>query len=122
MSRVEGGIGRVDERLQKMAQDMQAMARGVQESLMRVKNLQAPNYPYPSHMEVEAAPATGKWSRFRSVFVVDLSLHFLCPSDMSRVPCGVSGNGYPLRKTRGWVKKISPALQVWRVFCGAFLT
>eukprot|EP00903_Cladosiphon_okamuranus_P019170 g17632.t1 len=46
------------------------------------------------------------------MFVKDMTLHFLCPLDMSTVPCGHGGNGYRLRKTRGWVKKASPALQV----------
>ncbi|CAN0376402.1 unnamed protein product, partial [Ectocarpus sp. 8 AP-2014] len=42
----------------------------------------------------------------------DMSLHFLCPVDMSKVPCGYGGEGYRFQETRGWVKKISPVLQV----------
>lgn len=50
--------------------------------------------------------------RVRGAFMMDMALHFVCPYDMSKVPCGDRGNGYRLRKTRAWVKKISPALQV----------
>ncbi|CAN0334113.1 unnamed protein product, partial [Ectocarpus sp. 13 AM-2016] len=39
-------------------------------------------------------------------------VHFLCPVDMTKVPCGHGGEGYRFRETRGWVKKISPVLQV----------
>ncbi|CAM9550693.1 unnamed protein product [Ectocarpus sp. 12 AP-2014] len=31
---------------------------------------------------------------------------------MTRVPCGYGGDGYRFQETRGWVKKISPVLQV----------
>ncbi|CAN0093986.1 unnamed protein product, partial [Ectocarpus sp. 12 AP-2014] len=31
---------------------------------------------------------------------------------MTKVPCGYGGEGYRFRETRGWVKKISPVLQV----------
>ncbi|CAM9674284.1 unnamed protein product [Ectocarpus sp. 8 AP-2014] len=39
-------------------------------------------------------------------------LHFLCPVDMTKVRCGYGGEGCRFRETRGWVKKISPVLQV----------
>ncbi|CAM9592450.1 unnamed protein product [Ectocarpus sp. 6 AP-2014] len=39
-------------------------------------------------------------------------LYFLCPVDMSKVPCGFGGEGYRFCKTRDWVKRLSPVLQV----------
>ncbi|CBJ26194.1 LRR-GTPase of the ROCO family, putative pseudogene [Ectocarpus siliculosus] len=63
------------------------------ESILRLKNLQAPAYMYPR-------------------LVRDMMLHFLCPVDMTIVPCGYGGEGYRLRKTRDWVEKLSPVLQV----------
>ncbi|CAN0531887.1 unnamed protein product [Ectocarpus sp. 8 AP-2014] len=41
-----------------------------------------------------------------------MTLHFLCPVDMTMVPCGPGGEGYRFQETRDWVKKISPVLQV----------
>ena len=121
VGRVEGGVGRVERGMHKMDEDMQRIARGTQESLLRLKNLQAPNYPYPHLVavkEIQAAERkTNLWSRLRGVFVMDMTFHFLCPFDMSKVPCGDGGNGYRLRKTRGWVKRISPALQASVVRC-----
>ena len=108
MGRVERALGRVED--------------GMQKSLMRLKNLQAPNYPYPYLVAVKETKAEGRrklWSRLRGMFVKDMTLHFLCPFDVSKVPCGDGGNGYRLHKKRGWVKKIAPALQVWRVLCDA---
>eukprot|EP00903_Cladosiphon_okamuranus_P012364 g11589.t3 len=101
MGRVERAMGRVEE--------------GMQKSLTRLKNLQAPDYPYPHLVAVKQLPAEGLRglrSRLRGMFVKDMTLHFLCPFDLSKVPCGHGGNGYRLRKKRGWVKKFSPALQV----------
>ncbi|CAN0148410.1 unnamed protein product [Ectocarpus sp. 6 AP-2014] len=94
-----------------------------QESLMRLKNLQAPNYLYPRLVVVKedgnggrSSRATG-WkrclpSKLRGVGKKDMTLHFLCPVDMTEVPCGPSGEGYRFQETRDWVKKISPVLQV----------
>ncbi|CAB1112561.1 unnamed protein product [Ectocarpus sp. CCAP 1310/34] len=42
----------------------------------------------------------------------EMVLHSLCPVDMTKVPCGYGGEGYRFRETRGWVKKISPLLQL----------
>ena len=101
MGRVERALGRVEE--------------GMQKSLMRLKNLQAPNYPYPylvAVKEIQAKEKRKPWIRLRGIFVKDMTLHFLCPFDMSKVPCGDGGNGYRLCKKRGWVEKIAPALQV----------
>eukprot|EP00903_Cladosiphon_okamuranus_P017025 g15690.t1 len=115
IDRVDGRVGQVEERMQKMDEDLQRIARGTQETLTRLKNLQAPNFPYPHLVHAEEVQADGKrnaWSRLRSVVELDMALHFVCPYDMSKVPCGDGGNGYRLRKTRAWVKKVSPALQV----------
>lgn len=112
MRRVER---KVEDGLQKIDTGIHGIARGMQESLVRLKNLQAPNYPYPHLVAVKKIEVEGKRSpssRLRGMFVMDMTLHFLCPFDMSKVPCGVDGNGYRLGKKRGWVKKISPALQV----------
>eukprot|EP00903_Cladosiphon_okamuranus_P010529 g9959.t1 len=118
MDRVEEGVGRVEGGIEKIDGDIQRIVRGMQESLMRLKNLQRPNYPYPHLVAVKNVKAEGKrslWSRLRGMFVMDMTLHFLCSFNRSEVPCGVGGTGYRLRKTRGWVKKISPALQVTAV-------
>ena len=89
--------------------------RSIQESLMCLKKLQAPDYPYPHLVVVKEVKAQGKkslLSKVRDVGVKDMTLHFLCPVDMSTVPCGVNGEGYRFRETRGWIKKLSPVLQV----------
>ncbi|CAN0476531.1 unnamed protein product [Ectocarpus sp. 12 AP-2014] len=93
-----------------------------QESLMRLKNLQTPNYLYPRLVAVEETGANGASSgtrgkksvlnKLRGVVKKDMTLHFLCPVDMTKVPCGYRGEGYRFRETRGWVKKMSPVLQV----------
>ncbi|CAM9496320.1 unnamed protein product [Ectocarpus sp. 8 AP-2014] len=88
---------------------------GIQESLMCLKNLQGPNYPYPHLVvvkEIETQGKRGLLTKARGIAMKDMTLHFLCPVDMSKVPCGVDGEGYRFRETRGWVKKLSPVLQV----------
>ncbi len=85
---------------------------------MRLTDLQAPNYPYPHLVAMQKIRVEGKRGRLRGMFMQEMTLHFLCPYDLSKVPCGYGGNGYILRKTRGWVKKVSPVLQVWRVLWG----
>ena len=88
---------------------------GIQESLMCLKNLQGPTYPYPHLVVVEEVKTQGKsgvLTKVRGIAMKDMTLHFLCPVDMSKVPCGVDGEGYRFRETRWWVKKISPVLQV----------
>lgn len=97
---------------------------GIQENLMCLKNLQGPNYPYPHLVvvkEIETQGKRGLLTKARGIAMKDMTLHFLCPVDMSKVPCGVDGEGYRFRETRGWVKKLSPVLQVrqkllWRLF------
>ncbi|CAM9663324.1 unnamed protein product [Ectocarpus sp. 12 AP-2014] len=51
-------------------------------------------------------------SKLRGLGKKDMTLHFLCPVDMTKVPCGYGGDGYRFQEKRGWVKKISPVLQV----------
>lgn len=61
--RVEEGVGRVEEGIQKIDKDMQAVARGIHQSLLRLKNLQASNYRYYPHLvEVKEIRAEGKRS------------------------------------------------------------
>ncbi|CAM9749420.1 unnamed protein product [Ectocarpus sp. 4 AP-2014] len=98
------------------------VAESTQESLMRLKNLLDPNYLYPRLVVVKEVRSNGpssnahgvkRWlSRIRGVGKKDMTLHFLCPVDMTTVPCGYGGEGYRFQETRGWVKKISPVLQV----------
>lgn len=93
---------------------------GMQEGLMRRKSLQAPHYPYPHLVVVRDIKAQGKrslLSTFRGAFMKDMTLYFLCPVDMSKVPCGDDGEGYRFRETRRWVKKMSPVLQVCMSMC-----
>lgn len=108
MDRVEETVGRVE-------QDTLRICRRMEETRGIFQSLQPPNYPYPHLVTIKAVQAEGTRSvrsRLRSAFVMDLTLHFLCPFDMSEVPCGLGGNGYRLRKRRGWVKIVSQALQV----------
>lgn len=95
--------------------ELDNMAKTLQDSNMCIKNLLAPNYPYP-HLavvkEVETGGKRGFMGKLRGVAKKDMTLRFLCPVDMSEVPCGVGGEGYRFRQTRGWVKKICPVLQV----------
>lgn len=110
-------------------------AASIQESLLRLKNLQVPNYPYPHLVVVREAEPGGtlfrpqgtkhllrrpRFSRVRAGIVKEMTLHFLCPVDLSEVPCGVGGQGFRLRVTRDWVKRISPVLQVGHTSCSAF--
>lgn len=124
INQVEESVGRVEKGLQKIDSAIDTVARGLEETLVRVKDLQAPNYPYPHLVTVEGIQADKRstTSRLRGMFQKDLTLHFLCSFDMRKVPCGVGGNGYRLRKTRGWVKSILPALQVRGKLCDTMLT
>ncbi|CAM9442278.1 unnamed protein product [Ectocarpus sp. 13 AM-2016] len=112
---MKGGMGMLKGRLDNVFEN-------TQESLMRLKNLQAPNYLYPRLVAVEEVASGSTPSRahgmkrvlsiLRGVGKKEMVLHFLCPLDMTKVPCGYGGEGYRFRETRGWVKKISPVLQV----------
>ncbi|CBJ33700.1 LRR-GTPase of the ROCO family, putative pseudogene [Ectocarpus siliculosus] len=131
---VEGGFGDTVAGLRKVKQEVQdgfgtmqgtldKVLESTQESLMRLTDLQTPNYRYPRLVVVKEAGigdrslrATG-WKRFlpsklRGVGKKDMTLHFLCPVDMTKVPCGYGGDGYRFQETRAWVKEISPVLQV----------
>ncbi|CAM9618996.1 unnamed protein product [Ectocarpus fasciculatus] len=112
---VKGGLSMLKGKLDNLFEN-------TQETLMRLKNLQAPNYLYPRLVAVEevasgstlsrAQGMKGALSKLRGVGKKEMVLHFLCPVDMTKVPCGYGGEGYRFRETRGWVKKISPVLQV----------
>ncbi|CAM9185854.1 unnamed protein product [Ectocarpus sp. 13 AM-2016] len=112
---VKDGLGMITGRLDKVLES-------TQESLARLKNLQAPNYRYPRLVvvkEVESDSTSSKahrkksmLSKLRGLGKKDMRLHFLCPVDMTMVPCGPGGEGYQFQETRAWVKKISPVLQV----------
>lgn len=101
-----------------MKEVLDKVAKSVQESVMCINNLQAANCPYPHLVVVEETKAQGTKglaSKIRCMAAKDMTLHFLCPVDMSKVPCGVRGEGYRLRQTRSWVKKMSPVLQVRQI-------
>ncbi|CAN0352106.1 unnamed protein product [Ectocarpus sp. 6 AP-2014] len=111
---LKGGFGMIKGSLDKLLES-------TQDSLMRLKNLQAPNYRYPRLVVVKevgsdgassmAHGKKGMLSKLRGLGKKDMTLHFLCPVDMTKVPCGYGGEGYRFRETRGWVKKLSPVLQ-----------
>ncbi|CAB1112559.1 unnamed protein product [Ectocarpus sp. CCAP 1310/34] len=44
----------------------------------------------------------------------------LCPVDLTIVPCGYGGEGYRLRKTFGWVEKLSHVLQAFNTNIGLY--
>lgn len=128
-SAMKGGLNEVNKGLQQVERRVKEVKGGfdkvmeiIQESLTRLEDLQAPNYAYP-HLVVmkEAGPGDassrppGKkslLSKLRGMATKEMALHFLCPVDMSEVPCGVGGQGYRFRVTRSWIKKLSPVLQV----------
>lgn len=39
-------------------------------------------------------------------------LHFLCEHDLSEVPCGPDGRGFPIAQPKDWVKRFVPLMQV----------
>lgn len=41
-------------------------------------------------------------------------LHFLCEHDLSEVPCGPDGLGFPIEQPKDWVKQCLPLVQVTR--------
>eukprot|EP00752_Nemacystus_decipiens_P012508 g11078.t2 len=69
----------------------------------------------------EGIQRTG-WERWRKAWQ-DLSLsdvgmhhkfrlHFLCEHDLSEIPCGPDGRGFPIAQPKDWVKQIAPLMQV----------
>ncbi|CAM9585483.1 unnamed protein product [Scytosiphon promiscuus] len=48
-------------------------------------------------------PGVGVHDKFR--------MHFLCEHDLSVVPCGPGGRGYPIRHLRDWAKQCLPLMQ-----------
>ncbi|CAM9712409.1 unnamed protein product [Ectocarpus fasciculatus] len=102
---IKGGLSDVQDEvmggLSTLKGRLDTVLDNTQESLMRLKNLQAPNYLYPRLVAVEETGADGTPSRTRGMKSVlnklrgvgkkDMTLHFLCPVDMSKVPCGYGG-------------------------------
>eukprot|EP00903_Cladosiphon_okamuranus_P006504 g6358.t1 len=112
---IKGDVGEMKGDLSEIKAGVGRIERGIQESLMCLRNLQGALYPYPHLAVVKEVTTEGKrgcLTRARDIFTKDMTLHFLCPVDMSEVPCGIDGKGYRFRETRGWVKKLSPVLQV----------
>ncbi|CAN0460435.1 unnamed protein product, partial [Ectocarpus sp. 12 AP-2014] len=101
--------------LERIAATVDRIEGGIQESLICLKRLQAPNYPYPHLVVVKEIDTQGKRSplnKLRGLAMKDMTLHFLCPVDMEKVPCGMNGEGYRFRERRSWVTKLAPVLQV----------
>lgn len=123
LDQINRGVDQTNRGVDQIKRSVDRIGVGVQESLMRLKNLQAPNYSYPHLVVVKELDTGGTplraqgmrrvWNKVRGMAMKDMTLHFLCPVDMSKVPCGVGGEGYRFRETRGWVKKLSPVLQVF---------
>ncbi|CAM9701157.1 unnamed protein product [Scytosiphon promiscuus] len=136
------GLNKVDRELDQLKGGMKEgfdevkgaldnVTASTQESLVRLRNLQGRDYLYPRLVtikEVEPGGAasetkgrkgltrkrrlTSIYTRLRWVGRKQMTLHFLCPTDMSEVPCGEDGEGYRFHETRDWVKKLVPVLQV----------
>ena len=122
LDEVKGGLGKVAGEIKVGFDEVKGgfdkMAKSLQDSIMCIKNLQAPNYPYPHLVVVNKVETRGKrglLAKVRGIAKKDMTMHFLCPVDMSKVPCGDGGEGYGFRETRRWVKKLSPVLQVRQV-------
>ncbi|CAN0430842.1 unnamed protein product [Pylaiella littoralis] len=121
----------LDGRLESIDGKLTEVAESSRQSLMRIKTLQAPNYPYPhlavvrEHTSTSNTTGCGRkrrvlgkalfrsfFPRFRTVGKKEMRLQFLCPFDFSEVPCGPGGQGYSFWETRDWVKKVFPIVQV----------
>lgn len=101
--------------LERIAATVDRIEGGIQENLMCLKRLQAPNYPYPHLVVVKEIETQGKrspLSKLRGLAMKDMTLHVLCPVDMEKVPCGMNGEGYRFRERRSWLRKLAPVLQV----------
>lgn len=131
MDRIDTLEEHLDVRFDTMEGELAKVAESSRESLMCLKDLQGPKYQYPHLVVVrEHKPSfnmggRGKKKRvlskalFKSFFTraralgeKKMRLQFLCPFDFSEVPCGPDGQGYSFGETRGWVKKVFPAVQV----------
>ena len=142
MARIETLEAHLDVRLNGIKGKLEEVAISSRKSLMQIQNLQAPNFPYP-HLVVirEHVPSGGTpvgsgggkriffkahlksiFSRARGAVKKEMRLQFLCPVDFSLVPCGADGEGYRFDKTRDWVKKVFPVVQVslMGIFFGRF--
>ncbi|CAM9391565.1 unnamed protein product [Ectocarpus fasciculatus] len=101
--------------LERIAATVDRIEGGVQENLMCLKRLQAPNYPYPHLVvvkEIETHSKRSPLNKLRDLAMKEMTLHFLCPVDMEKVSCGMNGEGYRFRERRSWVKKLAPVLQM----------
>ncbi|CAN0069798.1 unnamed protein product [Pylaiella littoralis] len=131
MDRIDTLEKHLDVRLDSIEVALANMAKSSRQSLMRLKTLQTPNYPYPhlvvisEHQPTSNTAGSGRKKRIlskthfrsllssvRTVGRKEMRLQFLCPSDFSEVPCGPGGQGYCFGETRDWVKKVFPAMQV----------
>lgn len=56
------------------------------------------------------------WDRWTSalsdITLHKFRLHFLCEHDLSEVPCGPDGRGFPIEQPKDWVKQWLPLMQV----------
>lgn len=130
-------VGGIDEHLNRIGEDMRLMnrhlvvvQRSMRNCVVRLTKLQARDYPHlvviRPHTPTDNAAAGGaskprvlskKWmksvlSGARRMVMEDMRLVFVCPQDTTEVPCGPNGEGFPLGRTRDWVKKLLPAAQV----------
>lgn len=123
---IDAKLSHLDMLLGGLDDKLHVVARRCQTSLARLSKLQSADFPYPSLVIIRRAAAVvpggegrslrarlvGMRRRARKLVSKDMSLCFLCPFDHSEIPCGINGNGYPLRMPREWVRKIRPVLQV----------
>eukprot|EP00903_Cladosiphon_okamuranus_P009465 g9021.t2 len=136
MDRIDTLETHLDVRLDEIEGKLDKVAASSRQSLACLKSLQAANFAYPhlfvvrEHTPRSDGPATGIerknrvlskamfksfYTRVRTVGRKEMRLQFLCPYDFSPVPCGIDGEGYAFGKTRDWVKKVFPAVQVTAV-------
>lgn len=123
---IDAKLSHLDTQLGGLEDKLHVVARRCQISLARLSKLQSSDFPYPSLVIIRRAAAVvpgregrslrarlvGMRRRARKLISKDMRLCFLCPFDHSEIPCGLNGNGYPLRTPREWARKIRPVLQV----------
>lgn len=89
---------------------------------LHLENLKAPNFPYPhlvsiSEIKSDWASSTNEGNVLRFLRKKRFALRFLCPFDLSEVPCGYGGEGYLLtiRETRPMLQALQVWQEVWRL-------
>lgn len=132
MERIGTLEAHLDVRLDEIEGKLDEVAGSSRHSLMCLESLRAANFPHPHLVVVrEHTPSGGHTARrgrskrvlskalfksfctrVRTAGKKEMRLQFLCPYDFSLVPCGPDGEGYAFGKTRDWVKKVFPAVQV----------